>query len=97
MGLIYMNSNRTTEAEEFYLKEIRINPKFEHVYYNLGLLYYGTNRVEKALPLWEQILTMNPYYTDAYRALLQVYNQLNRQEDFNRIYSMAEQHNIRVQ
>ena len=84
-----MNTGREAEAEKYYLEEIRVNPMYDNVYFNLGLLYYRNNLIEPALECWEKTIQVNPAFEAAYSNLLQVYSMAGRTLDEQRIRAAA--------
>ena len=94
MGLIYMRTNRLQEAEAAFLREIKINPAYEHAYFNLGINYFKMGKASEAVALWERTIEINPYYVDAYRNLIQFYGTNQMREDQRRVQQRAAKYGI---
>lgn len=48
LGLICQNSKRVEEAEELYIKAMKLDPTDPHVCNNLGIIFKTSNRIKEA-------------------------------------------------
>ncbi|MBI3038869.1 hypothetical protein HYY75_07460 [bacterium] len=79
-GLCLRMTNRFQEAEQAYLHEIEINPRFPDAFCNLGVLYRKTNRDTMARMMFEKSLECDQFY---FNALLQFSKLLMDTEGIN--------------
>ena len=68
-----MDRGEIKEALRYFLEEIRIDPRYDKVYFNLGLLYYRSGSADKAADAWETALRLNPDYSKVYICLARLY------------------------
>jgi len=75
LGLIAKRQGRYSQAEEFYQKAIRQDPKFSDALSNLGNVYLAQKRTNLAIAAYQQAIDLNPskgaYYYNLYRAYSQ--------------------------
>lgn len=66
MAVIYAKEGRAREAEEEYLKALRIDPSDADIHYNLGILYdQDLKRSDKAVNHYRRYLTLRPNAADS--------------------------------
>jgi tetratricopeptide (TPR) repeat protein len=75
LGLLEKRQGRYSQAEEFYLKAIQQDPRFDEALSNLGNVYLGRNQPEQAVSSYQRAIDLNPgngaYYYNLYRAQTQ--------------------------
>ena len=54
------------KAEEFLLKTLEVDPKFEKAHYSLATGYYSTKNFQKAIDQLDKLTELNPKYKGAY-------------------------------
>lgn len=66
MAVIYAKEGRLRDAEDEYLKALRIDPSDADIHYNLGILYdQDLKRADKAVIHYKRYLTLRPNAADA--------------------------------
>jgi tetratricopeptide (TPR) repeat protein len=75
LGLAEKKRGRYVEAEAFYQKAIRQDPKFSEAFSNLGNVYLAQKKTPLAIASYQQAADLNPgrgaYYYNLYRAYSQ--------------------------
>jgi len=75
-----MDKGLLEKAEKEYKAELKVNPYYDVVHFNLGLLYAKQNKMEQAINWWQKTISLNPEYFPAYINLAIYYCQ---QKDFD--------------
>jgi protein O-GlcNAc transferase len=68
LGVALQKTGKDNEAEEAYLRAIRIDPQYEEAYFNLGVLLRD-DRPDEAQKLFRTAIKLDPKYACAYREL----------------------------
>ncbi|MDD2684419.1 MAG: tetratricopeptide repeat protein, partial [Candidatus Cloacimonetes bacterium] len=77
LGVIYMDNNDLSKAEQEFKKELEINPDYDKALVNLGEIYYRQERFIEAKYFWQEAFRINPYDPSPYFRLLKLDAQLN--------------------
>ena len=75
LGSIEKREGHYPQAEEFYLKAVRQNPKFGEAFSNLGNTYLAQKKIDQAVDSYQEAIRLRPdkasYYYNLYRAYSQ--------------------------
>ena len=72
LGEAYCSQNKFKEAEELFLKIIKLNPEDPTVLNNLGVVFANLNDNGKALSYFQKVLQLDPENEDALANLDQI-------------------------
>jgi len=81
LGWLYLDADRTEEAEQLLTKARRMKPDNTDVLFQLARLARQQEKLEEAAALLERIIALQPAHTRAHVLLSQTYFRLNRRED----------------
>jgi O-antigen ligase/tetratricopeptide (TPR) repeat protein len=86
LGSTYLKMSEFVLAEEFYLKALKINPKFGSASYLLALLYLQQGEQGKAIPYLKKVIRLMPDTQEAKNArtiLLQLSEEERKNQSLN--------------
>ncbi len=76
-GSYFFEIGEYKQAEEDFLRAIKLKPDYDRAYYNLGLLYAVKKDYDKAIENYNAAIKINPEYTDAINNLGIIYLKKN--------------------
>jgi len=75
------NKQQYKDAQVYFRKAIRLNPKYAEAYANLGALYAKFKEYDKAIKLYQECIKIKPNYAGAYTNLGNALNKTKRHEE----------------
>lgn len=91
-----MNKGDFVKAEKEYFEEIKINPNYDVVQYNLGVLYYLQSNILEAKKWWERSTKLNPNNIEVYVKLLDCSMKLNDEASVKKYRMELEKRGVRL-
>jgi len=80
LGLIYKDRRDLDNAEEVYLKLLKMQPDHPHATYDLGYIYREKGEYKKALAMYDRALRINPDNIYAHYDRGYIYKKLGKYE-----------------
>ena len=81
--------NKLKEAQELYVKILKIDPKYINAHNNLGLLFDNTGDYQKAIDCFEKVIEINPNNAGAYNNLGNIFKSLGEKQKAKDCYKKA--------
>jgi len=69
IGVIYLNTGRHVEAEEYFKKAVKADAYYAEAHYNLGVIYWKQKRWQDVIREFSITLNLNPKHSSAARYL----------------------------
>jgi len=66
LGTVYLTQNRMEDAEEMFVRAMKLDPGSAESYNNLGLIYLNTVRTANAEEMFEKAIATSPDFAPAY-------------------------------
>ncbi len=93
-GLLLKNLERLNEAEDAFLKAIKLQPAFFKSYIELGSIYEKSNRTEDALNNYKKAMELSPDDPVAYEKLTELYIKQSNWQEVENILIKAVKRNV---
>ena len=92
MGVISISLKKNEDAERYYIKGIKIDPKFPMLYINLANLYFKNNKdgnIKKVEDLYKKAISLNREIAEPHNNLGNLYTYVNKFEMAIKSYQAA--------
>ena len=96
LGLILSERNEFKEAEDSFLKALKINPNFAVAYNNLANVYKNSGRKDMAIKYYKKSIEKNVNSPEPYNNLGNLFKSLNRLKDSIDFYKKALEINPKI-
>ena len=88
-GLIYLQTDRSAEAQAVLQQALAINPRYAQAHYNLGIAQFNQGQTEAALDSFRMATQINGGYADAYYSAGLAFIKLNRLDEARTVLEYA--------
>lgn len=88
-GLIYLQTDRSADAQAVLQQALAINPRYAQAHYNLGIAQFNQGQTEAALDSFRLATQINGGYADAYYSAGLAFIKLNRFDEARTVLEYA--------